>query len=120
MRAEGSAGQVGLHYLLHSVEVQVIGHFRALEEGSCVVDQDVYLAEGLNGAFDEVVNLVGPGYVGLDYQAPRPEAPHLATGLFELLEAAGTDDDVGAGLGEGFGEGHPQARGCSGHDGYAA
>ncbi len=66
-----------------------------------VVDHDRQLAHLGDGPRDQVLDAIFGEHVGGDGEGAAAEGANLPGHLFDLVHAPGTDDDIGAGFGEG-------------------
>ena len=73
-----------------------------------VVDQYVHVTEFLHSFGDDPVAVFRVRDVGLDRDAPAAQGFDPGAGFLELLNATRTDRDVGTGLGQTGGKGHPE------------
>ena len=93
---------------------RVAGHGRA---DAGVVDEHVDPAELRHRLVDQALALLGVGHVGRDRVHAAAGRAHRVGDALELLDPAGAEHDVGAGLGEAVGERDAQpARGTGDDD----
>ena len=85
-----------------------------------VVDEDVDLAELLDGLVDDALAVLGNRDVGLHGDAAAAERLDALAGVLEAFDAARADRDVGAGLGQPLRERDAEPRRCAGHDRHLA
>src|SRR5260370_15319844 len=85
---------------------------------ACIVDDDVDLAEGLEGLLEELLNVFRIGNVGLDGEGAASSAGDLVDDLFRLGCVAGeVDDDAESVSCEAKSDGTSDAAGCACTDG---
>src|ERR1700733_5043377 len=85
---------------------------------TCVIDDHVDLAEGLEGLLEELLDVFRVGNVGLDGEGAASSAGDLADDLFCLGCVACVVDDDAKSIGrEAKSDGTSDAAGCAGYDG---
>ena len=68
---------------------------------ACVVDQNVHAPKGVGREFHHGLNLRGLAHVGAVVSHLHTQSRHLGLGAFDITETI--EDDVGALLGQSFG-----------------
>ena len=118
LRQQHRAPQVHVEDLLPGVGGDVLDHLG--QGGGSVVDHDVDAAEALDGGVDEGPKVVGLAEVGGNSQSQAAHGLECGLGLGAGVGLAAGHDHVGAGRGEAFGDGAPDAPGAPGDDGHPA
>src|SRR5690606_33185843 len=93
---------------------------RVAADGACVVDEDVDGADAFRNVRDQIGERVFVRQIGGDLPGGAPACPHRSDGFGGAFDAGAGTNDVGSGVGEGFGHAAPQAPARTGDEGALA